>query len=354
MMQIRVFSDLGDRELADAWAALEDAGACPNVFVARDWVAVWSRQFAVGARPVVVVGYDGSEPVGLAPLFAWSDGTARLPVNFISLKGDFLLVAGRAGAFMPAALATLQRLGLRPVLRSLPRESAAFGLAVLHARHAGYYANVRPGRTSPYLDVTTTWQQFLAGLPGTRRRRWDSQFRRLEREGTLEARRLDAEPDIATVVAGLADLETRSWKERQGTSIRGRGLEAFYRDLCGMLRENGWLRAHSLELDGRMIAFLLGASYRGVYFLLKTSYDEAFSKLSPGVCVFYQAMKDAFEERISRVDFLGEQASWKTEWATGQCEQADLLLYPTTARGLGSYLLDTRVKALARRLLRRG
>lgn len=353
-MEIRVFSDLGDRELASAWGALENAGACPSVFVTREWVAVWSRQFAVGARPLVVVGYDASEPVGLAPLFSWQDGTARLPVNFISLRGDLLLVADRARAFVPAALATLRGLGVRPVLRNLPTEGQSFGLMMEHARHAGYYAHVRPGRISSYLDITTTWDGFLAALPGTRRRRWDSQFRRLEREGTLEVKRLDAEPDVATLVAGLADLEARSWKERQGTSIRGRGLEAFYRELCGMLRENGRLRAHSLELDGRMIAFLLGASYRGVYFLLKTSYDEALAKLSPGVCVFYHAMREAFEDRMSRVDFPGEPASWKDEWATGHREDANVVLYPATARGLASYVFDARVKAFARRVMRRG
>jgi CelD/BcsL family acetyltransferase involved in cellulose biosynthesis len=353
-MEIRVFSDLGDPDLCSAWTRLEDAGACPHVFVSYPWVSVWSRKFAAKGAPVIIVGYEGPNPVGLAPLFAGEDGAVGFPVNFLSPRGEFLLLGEQAQPLVPASLRLLRERGLRPVFRSVPRESASFELLARHARSGGFYASCRPGRVAAYLDITTTWEEFLSTLPQKRTGRWERRLRKLGRSGEVRFRRPDAATDVGDLVASFADLEARSWKEQQGTSIRCRGLEAFYQELCRTLDEAGVFRPYWLELDGRMIAFLLGALYRGTYFAMKTSYDEAHSGLSPGVCLFYRAIQAIFEEGATRFDFLGEQASWKNEWATGHREHADFVLHPTTVRGLASYLLDERAKPLARRLLRRG
>jgi len=351
-MEIRVFSDLGDGDLRSAWGRLEDAGACPHVFASYPWVSAWSRQFAADGEPLVIVGYDGTGPVALAPLFADARGVVGLPVNFLSPRGEFLLLGDGARPFVPASLRLLRERGLRPVLRSVPRESASFGLLSRSARGAGYYVSSRPGRAAPYLDVTMGWDEYLATLPRKRTVRWERQVRRLEREGEVRIRELESGTNVHDLVTGFADLETRTWKEQQGTSIRGRGLEAFYQDLCRTLCEAGMLRPYWLELKGRMVAFLIGVAYRGTYFTLKTSYDEAFAKLSPGGCLFYLVIREQFRSGISRIDFIGEQARWKDEWATGHREHADLVLHPMTPRGTVSYVLDARVKPLARRLRR--
>jgi CelD/BcsL family acetyltransferase involved in cellulose biosynthesis len=354
MMDIRVFSDLGDPDLRSAWGKLEDAGACPHIFVSYPWVSVWSRQFAADGSPMIIVGYEGPDPVGLAPLFASKGGAVGFPVNFLSPRGEFLLLGEQAHPLVPASLRFLREQGLRPVFRSVPRESASFELLVRHARSAGFYTSSRSGRVAPYLDITTTWEEFRATAP----RKWtgkrERESRKLERTGDVRVvGGLDAAMDVGDLVAVFADLEARSWKEQQGTSIRGRGLEAFYKGLCRTLDEAGMFRPYWLELDGRMIAFLLGAVYRGTYFALKTSYDEAYSRLSPGACLFYRAIQTMFEDGLSQVDFLGEQAKWKNEWATGRREHATVTLYPARPAGLAAYARDAWLKPLARRIGKR-
>ena len=92
MLDIREFHDLNDRELTDAWLSLESSGACPNPFASHAWVKVWAGQFAPDATPSVFVGYEDGTPVARTPLRTRPDGTAELPINFLSLRGEFLRV----------------------------------------------------------------------------------------------------------------------------------------------------------------------------------------------------------------------------------------------------------------------
>ena len=148
----------------------------------------------------------------------------------------------------------------------------------------------------------------------------------------------------------FADVESRSWKERTGTSIRARGVERFYRDVSDALALSGSFLPFWLELDGRVVAFLYGAVHDGAYYAMKTSFDEAFSRLSPGIRLFNEAVRHAFGAGLARFDFLGERARWKDEWATGWLRHVNVRLYPRTPGGAVSHLIDSRVRPLARRL----
>jgi CelD/BcsL family acetyltransferase involved in cellulose biosynthesis len=353
-MDVREFSDLSDPELARSWSALEEAGACANVFATRAWVSLWSRRFATRAVPLIVVGYDTSGPVALAPLFSTPEGTVELPVNFLSPRGEFLMLDGRSDGFVPRALALLRSRPARPVFRSVPTRSRTFERLASCARGAGYLFNARPVRSSPCLDVDGSWDAFLESVPRRRAARWAKQYRRLEREGKVRVTVWESGSDAADAAGRFTDLEARSWKERQGTSIRGRGLEDFYREIVSTMSVQGWMRSYSLELNRRTIAFALGALYRGTHFILKTSYDEAYGKLSPGVCLFYQVVRRDFDDGVSLIDFLGEESRWKNEWASGRTEHAHVRLYPISAEGLFRYAVDAGARPLARRILGRG
>ena len=63
------------------------------------------------------------------------------------------------------------------------------------------------------------------------------------------------------------------------------------------------------------MAHILGAVYRGTYYALKTSYDEAYRAWSPGIVLFRHAIRKAFEDGLATFDFLGADSRWKSELA---------------------------------------
>jgi CelD/BcsL family acetyltransferase involved in cellulose biosynthesis len=351
-METRAFSDLLSPDLVSAWSRLEAAGACPSLFASSAWVRLWSGRFARESTPEVLVGYEGSDPVGLAPLFVSDRGTVEFPVNFLSHRGEFLLAGGTDHSFAAGVLRHFRKQGRRLGLKSVPIASRTYDALAANCRAAGYRLHPRPSRVSPYLDIETPWDEYLASRPSKRTSRWAKQDRKLRDLGRVSIETAEAAGDADRLVDLFTDVEARSWKERRGTSIRGRGLEEFYRDLCRALGQEGWLRAVWLELDRRPIAFILGVAFGGVLYMLKTAYDESHARFSPGMVLVQHVIANAFEIGFSRVDFLGESARWKTEWATGEREHATVTLYPANAMGSVGYLVDAVVKPAASRLRR--
>jgi hypothetical protein len=74
------------------------------------------------------------------------------------------------------------------------------------------------------------------------------------------------------------------------------------------------LRLRLLELDGQLLAGDLSCVFENTEFLVKTGYDERFSRLSPGLVLRAEALRAAIDERLSRYDFLGGPDPYKVRW----------------------------------------
>jgi CelD/BcsL family acetyltransferase involved in cellulose biosynthesis len=351
MIEVHEFDDLAAPELVRAWDALEDAGACPGLFSSRAWVTSWAASFADGLEPAALVGLDGGrEPVGLAPLFVGAEG-AVFPVNFLSPRGELLVRRGAEREFGAAVLARLRKRRLRLTDASVPRDSPTYR-ALAGPGAAGYLRLETPGRVSPFVDVAGPWDEYTASRPRRVTHQWERKIRKAEREARLTFHRAEPVQDLDALVERLVTVDARSWREKEGTSIGGRGVRGFYADATAALAASGRLRLFWLETDGRTVAFLYGAVFDGVYYALKTAFDEEFSRLSPGAMLFHGAVRDAFETGLRRFDFVGETARWKEEWATGCREHASVALRPAGVAGLLTQARDAWLKPLARRVLR--
>ncbi len=349
-MDLRTFDDINDPDLASAWERLEGAGVCPSLFVSRVWVATWARHFGTSLTPAIVVGYEGEEPVGLAPLFATARGTAEFPVNFLAHRGEFVVGAESADRFAAAVLANLRAGRLRPHLRGIPAGSLTFASIDAHARDAGFLRRDVAGRRSPYVDIETSWDDYLSGRPKKVKHEWERKIRKLGRAGDVAVHRFEPGTPIEPLLDTFIAIEERSWKGDEGTSIAGRGVEAFYLDISLALAEAKSLMPFWVDLDGETIGFIFGAVFGGTYFALKTSYGKAHSKLAPGVQLFYEAVGHAFREGLARFDFVGQTSRWKEEWATGRLDHWDVALYPAGPAGLADYLVESRAKPLLKKI----
>jgi len=363
MIEIREYADMNDAALQAAWAGLEAAGACPHVFLSASWVRPWAARFAEGMRADILVGIaddDGvSRVVGIAPFFRTPSGRLELPVNYVSQRGGFIVPADSpedAREFRAAVLTHLSSRRERLLLRSLAVSDAAATWDA--ARVNGFLLNRLPARVSPYVDTSGSWEEFLAGKSRKVTHEWERKMRKLGRAGVYEVKRLMPGSDPHSLIDAMIEIEEKSWKEESGTSITQRGVADFYHELA----ESFHAEAHGasellpfwLELDGRRIGFLLGIAYFGTYYALKTSFDEEFRKLAPGVALFHHAINYAFEHGFDTFDFVGQRARWKDEWATGHTEHTTLRLYPKNLPGVTRHFIDTHLKRVGKRIVGEG
>ncbi|MGI9538721.1 MAG: GNAT family N-acetyltransferase [Miltoncostaeaceae bacterium] len=299
-------------EIEQEWEALaERADAVP--FARPGWYRAWWNAFSRGELEIVGVR-AGDLLTGVLPMERRKGVLATLTNDHTPAFG---LLARDAAAARDLMEAVLSRGGRRATLVFL--EADDLEAAVEGARLAGRRAVVAdpPFETSPYVDLSGTYEEFSETLNtkvrGEIRRRW----RKLEKEGEVEVDIRDGSDGLdALLVEGFA-IEPSGWKAEQGTAIvSSPTTERFYTEVARWAAEKGLLRLVFLRLNGKGIAFKFGIESGGAFYSLKSGFDVEFRKLAPQKVLNDAMMRRGFEIGLSSFEFLGNADSWKCDWTS--------------------------------------
>lgn len=193
-----------------------------------------------------------------------------------------LLAPQAPAATVAAMLAALRRAGIAglalpflaedgPAAAALHEAAAREGLpVVLLARHR-----------RALLRSPLSGEAYLRGAIESRRRKEaDRQRRRLSELGTLAFSVADAPSEVAPALERFLALEAAGWKGAAGTALaQAEGGAAYIREAA----QAGGLRIVTLAQNGRPVAAGLVAIAGRRAFYVKTAYDEALSRFSPGL-----------------------------------------------------------------------
>ena len=329
--------------LAEAWDDLADrAGALP--WLRPGWFAAYARAFARGELEIFVVRRDG-RMAAVAP-FERRLGELRALSNWHTPSFSILGEDSSARAELGRALAAHGP--RRIVLMFCPPEDPTLNDVATIARANRHRTIVRTLERSPFVRVEGDWETYLRSrgpklAQDIRRRR-----RRLEEHGevTIEvaetAERLDE---------GVA-VEAAGWKGQTGTAIAtDPPARRFYEEIARWGAERGWLRFAFLRLDGRALAFDFALEDHGYHALLKTGYDEAWQKQSPGKLLREAMIRRAFENGFHTYDFLGDEMPWKMEWTDTIRELKLLQAFSPRPDGVADWAAWAYGRPLAKRVL---
>ncbi len=123
-----------------------------------------------------------------------------------------------------------------------------------------------------------------ATLETRRRKEAERQRRRLADEGDLQFRIATQPEEVARALDEFLALEAAGWKGRAGTALaQAPGAASFIRATAEALSAQGAFSVAQLTLDGRTIAAGLLPRHGSRAYYLKTTYDEAFARFSPGL-----------------------------------------------------------------------
>jgi CelD/BcsL family acetyltransferase involved in cellulose biosynthesis len=128
-------------------------------------------------------------------------------------------------------------------------------------------------------------------------------------------------------------LEAVTWKVNEGTSLRCRQESAlFYRRMLQRAAQLGWLHMCFLKVGSVRIAVRISLLYGNKLFMLKSGYDEAYHRYSPGQVLTERLLREAWEKKWDEVDFLGEEERWKLRWATDRRPHSWLFVFPNRVK----------------------
>jgi CelD/BcsL family acetyltransferase involved in cellulose biosynthesis len=229
-----------------------------------------------------------------------------------------------------------------------------------------------PRSVSPYLPLTSTWEDYL----GSRSQRFRKQLKRARRKlsemGQAAVTRLLPADDCAQWMAEVIAINERSWKARRGTDLlRHPALKGFFLDLVAELAPQGHIDLHVLRLDGRAVAYELGFDFGSRIFAYNAGYLQELAPLSPGNVVTAAVIESACARGRVEYDMLRGDEDYKLRFGDRLRSESELLVpaerWPARAYALvGPYLkarlrgsrwlkeLDDRLTGLRSRLRHRG
>ena len=310
--------------LETEWNDAVDRAGVMHPFLRHEWIRTWWECFGAGGRLHIVIVRAGGRIAAIAPLMAETVWMYGLPIRRLRLlhndhtpRADFIVAERHEESYLALWNALHQTSTGWDVLQlgQLPQQTATAHTMRALAVADGYGIGVWHSGDAPYLALTGTWDQYFSGLTSKFRQNVRTRLSSLTRIGEPVMETLD---DPAAILAGRDDafrLEASGWKDKAGTSVGGDpAVRRFYSLLAERASTSGWLRLLFLSVNGQRIAMSYGSCYANRLFLFKTGYDPAYAKYSPFKLLTSFAIRGAFADRLSEVDFLGDTEPWKLEW----------------------------------------
>ena len=326
--------------LAGEWNRLALAAGTP--FMAAEWLEAWSEAFGHGESSWTVLrDEDGSIRAGA---YCRHAGFRRLlsTTNEHGHDWEILACDDTARAELCAALIDREdtsRVAFEGMIAGGPSARAV----VDELERAGYRILAAEEPCSPWLELPGGWEELIQSVSGSLRSQIGRRRRMLEREGQLTFRVAGKPATLERDLATFLELEASGWKGRDGTAIASQpAIERLYREFAAGAAERGWLRLYLLELDGVAIAADYGCAFAGTGIFMKTGFDEAYSRFSPGLVLRADVLRSSIEENLSAYDFLGQPDTYKTRWTSARRPRLRVWAYRKEAAA--GYLYRKRVR----------
>ena len=316
----------GGFELAaiiDAWNRL--AGTIP--FRRGDWMSTWWTHYGRPPAELCVLAVEDGRGalVGLAPWFIEpSAGQGRVLrflgsgevcsdyLSLVSQPGREGEVAREIGDWLSGpgieAWDLIELIGAEagdPAIRALARQ--------LQLRD--YLIHERPGMNCWSVALPATWDEFLAGLPSSRRAKIRQALRKHFDSGQATTHRLTDPADLDRRFEMIVDLHQRRHRGLgQAGCFASRPFAAFHREISARLLALGKLRLMWTELAGRPIAAEYDFVDGDTVYYYQTGIEPDAIKVGPGWLGMIGSLKQAVEAGYRTFDFLRGDEAYKTSW----------------------------------------
>jgi hypothetical protein len=177
---------------------------------------------------------------------------------------------------------------------------------------------LEPTERVRFLDSRTAFATLQARMSRSSRRSHETDRRRLANLPDVRWVRVQDPVQLEAEYEAFLAVEASGWKGRAGSSVADRpGLAAFLRELLGGLRGPAeHCEIAAVYAEGRCLASLFAVRTGATYSALKTGFDEAYARFSPGKLLVAETVRRCCDDPgIERLDLVGD-APWMHAWHT--------------------------------------
>lgn len=308
--EINRIEELG--EYRSAWHTLLRQTRGASFFHSLEWLEVYWRHYGAGQKlRTLIVSSDG-RPVGILPLVVRREATkvGKLWIATYPLH-DWGSFYGPIGPDPEAVLTA----GLEHVhatrrdwdvleLRWVNGCSTEPGETQRAMHDAGFSAHATIWHETAIIDLSDTWDAYLAGRGGKWRnnfRRWERNFGRHGKVTYLRYRPQGEEHGDGDPRWDLYDaceeIARRSWQGSSvtGTTLSHQSVRPFLREAHAEAAKAGAVDLNLLLVDGEPRAFAYNYQCRGSVYGLRVGYDPVHSRDGAGNLLYAYAIRDSYD-----------------------------------------------------------
>ena len=230
----------------------------------------------------------------------WRDHTASMAGH--PSVTDYHSPRGERAADLVAEWWRQQRPGAGLIWDSLPQK--ADEVITRGLEEAGGEPHIEQTEVAAVLHLPATFDDYLMMVGKKERHEIRRKTRRYQRDL--------GEAKLRTQYIPAGEFEEFVRLHRLAAGAKGQFMDEqttrFFKDLAEL---EGW-RVDLLEVgEGRASACVFGYADRNGYYLYNSSFDPAYSALSPGVVLLSSLIKKAISDGLTRFDFLKGNETYK-------------------------------------------
>ena len=339
-----VDSDQAFAAMRPSWKELAAGLEFSHVCLSFEWFWSWWSAFGKGRLLRILLAYEGSSLVGIAPLMISRELVCGIPFRTVRFLyhdkapcADFLISA-KPRAVIRGFFDHLAHTGRewdRIVLENIPEDSKHAAIIEDMMSHSGWSFYLRQGLRSPYVVIDSDWEDFCRhkGKKFIKTRRNISN--RISRAGMYRIEKVSDYAGARAVIEDIVVISGRSWKRRSRRDFIHRHKDiVFFRHLCREFGRSGMLRIWILRLDNIPIAYEFHLARENNIYGLKADFDERFSRVSPGTYLDTEVTKRYFNDRIDIYDLGGhDDEVYKNRWTPHRRLHTHCVIYKREYKG---------------------
>jgi len=180
-----------------------------------------------------------------------------------------------------------------------------------------------------YLEVDNrSYAEYVNSLPSQLANTLRRKSKQANKAGQFRIEIIVNGAGLADAIAAYEAVYHSSWKVPEA-------YPAFMPGLIRHCAERGWLRLGVAYVDNRPVAAQVWIVSNGVASIFKLAYDQQYAHLSVGSLLTARLMEHVIDvDRVSEVDFLSGDDSYKRDWMSGRRERRGIVAFnPRTVRG---------------------
>ena len=329
------------QQLGAVWNHLLSQSYSNNIFLTWEWISNWWEVYGREKELRVLVIKDQSHDIiAVAPLYARRKKIFKgFSINEVRFLGtgedvspdylDLIIMKDREDEAINAFMKYISRKDGWDVLNLTDILSTSLSYAILKkaASENGLIVERSECATCPYIQIPSSWEDYIAGLSKNTRYNVNRRMHNLEKNFKTRYFIWQDIEGLQNAMERLAFLHNKRWEEKSSIhSFSSKEYNAFHQAVAKEFVPKGWLQLSCLELDGEIVGILYDYRYKNKIYYYQGGFDPSFYKYSLGLVLRAYVIQKAIEDKIEEIDLLKGGYDHKYKWTESDRNTVNLMI----------------------------